>query len=148
MSLKHLFDAELQYQRKMPAVTSPEGNIGTRLGSGDGRFDGSRLRGTIRWDIYEKQGRSQCETNIAGVIETDDGAQISFDSLGFGMVPDTSSPHRWSMVAALRFESEDQRYTWLNTFLALWEGEFDMQTGRHRYRAYSRFNSAKEGAPV
>ena len=138
--MKHLFEAHLQYKPEASPVTSSEGRIGKRLGSGDGKVKGLRIQGALRWDIYEKSGvvtgENRCQTNITGVIETHDGAQIQLDSTGFGMVPDSSQPNKWRMAAALNFNSSDERYAWLNTILGVWSGEFDMNTGQHRYQAY------------
>ena len=41
------------------------------------------------------------------------------------------------MVEALQFETTAETYTWLNTVLAVWDGEFDMTTYRHRYHVYT-----------
>ena len=43
---------------------------------------------------------------------------------------------RWAVAATLRFESEDERYRWLENALGVWEGEFDAEAHRARYRAY------------
>ena len=138
--MEKLFDVQLQYKPNMTTVTSAEGRIGKRLGGGNGTINGSKIKGSVRWDIYEKggvvAGENRCQTNITGVMETKNGAQIQFDSTGFGMVPDSSQPNKWSMAAALNFNTSDERYTWLNSVLAVWSGEFDMETGQHRYQAY------------
>lgn len=42
----------------------------------------------------------------------------------------------WDVAAALRFASDDERYRWLDAGLALWQGEFDSEAHRARYRAY------------
>jgi hypothetical protein len=136
--LEPLFEVELQYQPGMEAVTSPEGRLGEYLGSGDGTVKGPNIQGTVRWDLYEVTGEVRCQTNFAGVIDTDDGAEIRFDAQGFGMVPDGSKPHEWHMANAGQFDTQDEHYAWLNTVLALWDGEFDMETYRHRYRIYTR----------
>jgi hypothetical protein len=135
--LNPLFEARLQYQPGMAAITSPEGRSGDYLGSGDGTVNGPRLRGRVRWDLYEKVGPLRCETIFTGIVDTEDGAQIRFDAKGYGMVPDQAAPHIWHMVDALQFETTDEPYTWLNTVLAVWDGEFDMTTGRHRYHVYA-----------
>jgi hypothetical protein len=137
-NLEPLFEIELQYKEALEAVTSPEGRIGQYLGSGGGTIKGQKLNGTIRWDLYEIVGETRCQTNFAGIIETDDGARIQFDAKGFGMVPDRSKPNKWYMVNAIQFDSEDRRYDWLNMVLALWDGEFDMETYRHFYQVYTR----------
>lgn len=136
--LELLFQLELQYREGLTAITSPEGRMGQYLGSGDGTIKGSRFQGTVRWDLYEIVGEVRCQTNFVGIIRTEDGAEIQFDATGFGMVTDRSKPNRWHMVNVLQFDTRDGRYEWLNTLLALWDGQFDMETYRHYYQVYAR----------
>ena len=141
VELAHIFDVELQATRQGDPVTSPEGRLGDFLGGGTGTVSGSMLNGDVRWDIYcDHNGEVQydCGNEIAGVIETDDGAEIAFSSLGWARVPDPSKPHRWTMAFAMKFETKAPTYLWLNTTLAHWDGEFDMETFRHSYRVYAR----------
>jgi hypothetical protein len=49
--------------------------------------------------------------------------------------PDEES-RRWDVAASLRFESEDERYRWLDRALGVWAGEFDAEKHRARYKAY------------
>ena len=133
-----LFDVELQYKQGMSAVMSSEGKLGKHVGSGDGTIRGARIHGTVHWDLFEDQGESVCGSNLRGLIETNDEAHIQFDAMGFFMRPDKSKPNRWITSAAVRFDTADKRYKWLNTRLAVWEGQFDMKTGRHHYRVYSQ----------
>ncbi len=138
--LEHLFDAELQYRPEMAAVVSSEGRIGKLIGSGDGTLEGQRIQGTLRWTLFEKQGDNLCETNLAGVIKTNDGAQIQFDAKGYALRADKNHPNKWSLASALHFDTDDERYQWLNTALAVYEGEFDMNTVRHHSRVYIQRN--------
>ena len=83
----------------MAAVVSPEGRTGPLLGSGDGHVRGPRIKGRIRWSLFEEQGAGECKTNIAGSIETDDGSRIGIETRGFGVVPDPGRPGRHSYHA-------------------------------------------------
>jgi hypothetical protein len=138
--LEYLFDLALQYRPGSAVVTTAEGRVGKRLGGGDGTIDGPRLQGKVRWDIYERggvvTGEDRCEINIAGMIETADGASVDFDAKGYGLVPDTSKPSEWSIAAVTQFHTLDERYTWLNSLLAPWHGGLDMQAGRHQYQVF------------
>lgn len=135
---ERLFEAELQYRPGVPRVTSSGGSVGEYLGSGDGTLEGPKIRGTVRWDLFEEQGETLCRSALVGVIETDDKVRIPFESIGFFLRWDKSRPDRWVSSAAVRFEAKgEERYGWLNEGLAVWEGEFDMGTYRHRYRAYA-----------
>ncbi len=135
--LDALWELELQYRPELGARSSAEGRAGSYLGSGDGRAVGVSLTGRVRWDLYEDTGKGVCATNFVGFIETDDGARIDFETTGFGLVPDRSAPNRWTMNGAVRFATESGALRWLNSTLAVWQGEFDMSTGRHRYRVYA-----------
>jgi len=134
--LEHLFEVELQFRQEMASVTSSEGRQGKYIGSGDGTVKGPKIHGAVCWDLFEEQEEALCRSNLTGVIETDDGAQIQFDSRGFFIKPDKSNPNRWITSASVHFDTGDWRYEWLNTHLAVWEGEFDMETFRHHYQAY------------
>ncbi len=136
MGLTQLFDAELQYRPDMAAVVTPQGRSGRLLGSGDGQINGLKLKGRIRWSIFEDLGAGECKTNIAGFIETDDGSRIGIETRGFGIVPDPAKPDHWRMSAAIQFKAGG-KYAWLQGLLAVWDGFFDMDTGRHSYRAYT-----------
>ncbi len=132
--LEYLFEVELQNRPGMPVVTSPESKVGKLVASGDGKVKGPRAQGTVRWDLFEDQGETVCRSNLRGVIETTDGAQIQFDTMGFFMRPEKSKPSKWVTSAAVHFDTADKRYEWLKRLLAIWEGDFDMQTGRHFYK--------------
>lgn len=136
--LEPLFELTLQYRPEMAAVVSSAGREGVLLGSGDGRIDGPRIRGSVKWSIFEVTGADRCKLNLAGVIATDDSASVEFDAQGFGVVADPRQPSRWHMNAAVKFSTDPEGpNAWLNWVLAVWDGRFDMQTGRHVYRAYA-----------
>ena len=152
LSLEPLFEAELRYKSESAAdaVIPPEGREGAYIGSGDGSVSGA-LHGTIRWSFYSADcmyllvkrgeavppGQHLCYDNPGGFIETDDGASIRFDAKGYGLRGfDPKRPHLWRLVMALQLSTEDPRYSWLNTRLGVWEGQFDEQTASSRYRAY------------
>jgi len=134
--LEYLFDIGLQFREMLP-VTSREAGEGEYIGSGEGTVDGPRINGTVRWDLFEEQEETLCRSNLAGVIETNDGAEIHFDSRGFFIKPDRSKPNKWVTSASVHFTA-DERYEWLNAQLAVWAGEFDMETYCHHYQAYAQ----------
>lgn len=125
----------MQYQGQ-DAITSSQGKVGQYIGSGDGTVDGE-ITGTIRWDLYEAIDDGVCLTNFAGLLQTEDGATIRFDARGHGKVPDPQKPKEWVMVYGVKFDTEDERYNWLNATLGVWEGEFSMETYQHHYRVYA-----------
>jgi hypothetical protein len=128
-----LFEAVLQGRSDaQPAV--PVAGRHELMGSGDGSLHGPRIRGKIRWSNFEKQGERVCEMNLAGVIETEDGAHITFDSQGYALLAD---PPQWDTAGAMRFETKDERYAWLNDVLASWQGKFDPATFSATLRAFT-----------
>ena len=139
-SLVHLFDLELQATGYLdaPSVTSPEGRVGKILGGGEGTVNGPRLQGTIRWEIYcSAPGDSTCKIEVPGIIETSDGAKIRFETIGESGSRYTKTPKAEKEVFSMRFQTEDERYAWLNKLLAVGVGEFDMETWIHRDHIYA-----------
>ena len=136
-SNQQLFQAELHYRPSAAPVQLHQhaSRSGDLLGSGDGIVRGAMLQGRVHWSLFEVQGPI-CETNIVGVISTEDGAQVEFETRGYGLVPDPDQPDLWDMPAVLRFRTESPAYQWLNTTLARWEGTFGMLRGVHTYQAY------------
>lgn len=136
MDLQPFFKAELRYIKgKEPVAVSKEGRIGKLLGSGEGKVFGDKIQGKVHWSIFEIIG-TVCETNIVGIINTNDGFTINFESKGFGTVPDKSKPNLWDMPAVIKFDAESDKYKWVNKTFALWTGEFDMERGIHKYQAW------------
>lgn len=153
--LEHLFDAQLQYREGLEALLPAEEREGVLIGSGDGTIIGPRIVGAIRWSMYSEDcayllvkdgmepppGSHLCTVNPAGVIETDDGAEIWFDGRGFGLRGyNPAFPHIWQLTMGLRFETQDARYQWLNTNLAMWQGEFDERAGKAAYQAFAQLS--------
>ncbi len=136
--LEHLFDMELEYRQGMARVLTDRGKLGEYLGSGEGAVFGSNINGTVLWDLFEEQGEFICGSNMRGIIKTDDGAQITFDSIGYFMRPEIARPTEWVATASVNFKTDAGRYSWLNTVLALSQGTFDMGNFRHSYRFFSQ----------
>ncbi|MFN2469157.1 MAG: DUF3237 family protein [Gaiellaceae bacterium] len=134
MSLHHLFDAELHYRAEMPPVAAT--GEGEPIGSGDGTVRGENVEGTIRWTLFERPGELVCAMNPTLVIETTDGAEIRIEGRGYAR-RESRGDRRWKVAATLLFKTPDERYAWLDGALGVWEGEFDAETHRARYRAYA-----------
>jgi hypothetical protein len=133
MSLEHLFDAHLQYQPAMaPIAADGEGQL---VGSGDGEVQGERVRGALRWTLFEGPGELVCAMNPELAIDTHDGASIVIAGRGYAH---RASPNdqRWRVAATLLFTAKDERYAWLDGALGIWEGEFDSGEHRASYRAF------------
>ena len=131
--LERLVDAELVYRSEMEPVTKDgEGEL---IGSSDGTLAGPAIAGQLAWTLFERPGKLVCAMNPVAVIETDGGERVRIEARGFARRENEAS-RRWAVAATLRFESEHERYRWLENALGFWEGEFDGEAHRARYRAY------------
>lgn len=81
---------------------------------------GARLNGTVHWTLFEAQRETACVSNLFGIITTEDGAEIRFDTMGFFRRPYKDKPHLWVTSAAVSFETDDERYAWLNPVPRQW----------------------------
>jgi hypothetical protein len=150
--LTPLFEARLQYQSDMEVVVPAETREGELIGSGDGRVSGNLLSGNARWSFYvgncayvfvraglePPPGQHLCTVHPAGIITTDDGAEIWFDAKGYGLRgADQSQPHLWVLTMAVQFTTTDRRYQWLNTTLGVLVSEFDERAGRALWHAFA-----------
>jgi hypothetical protein len=131
--LVHLFSAELVYRAEMEPLTR-DGD-GELIGSGDGSVVGDSITGALVWTLFERPGKLSCAMNPVAVIETEEGARIRLEARGFARRSDEAS-RTWDVAATLRFESDDERYRWLDNALGIWEGDFDADAHRARYQAY------------
>ncbi len=149
--LTPLFEARLQYQSDIEVVVSAETREGELIGSGDGTVTGDLLSGQARWSMYAGNcayvfvraglepppGQHLCTVHPAGVIATDDGAEIWFDARGYGLRgADQSQPHLWVLTMAVQFTTTDQRYQWLNSTLGVAVSEFDERAGGGLWHAF------------
>lgn len=135
--LEHLFNINLEYNADTPPV-SMDGKVGEYIGSGNGEVNGPRLNGKVHWTLFEAQTATVCQSNLFGVITTDDEAEIKFDSMGIFLVPEPDKLNIWATSAGVSFKTDDERYGWLNKIVAVWDGELDMDLYRHRYQVYAR----------
>src|SRR5437667_12752751 len=82
-------------------------------------------------------GQTPQKKQHGGLIETEDGARIAFDTKGYGLRgADPSFPKRWRLAMAVQFSTTDKRYEWLNTAFGSWEGQFDEEKGTARHKGY------------
>ena len=157
MPLDHLFDAELQYRTDVEPLVPSEGREGELIGNGVGSARGDKLAGRLRWSMFAADcvfnpdgsqpngdGDHVCTTNPALLLETEDGANIWFDSKGYGLRRQVDAP-KWLMTASLRFQTDDDRYRWLDNAFGIWEGVFDEDAGHARYRAYLHTTEGESG---
>ncbi len=150
MKLEHLFDIEWRGDANAETVVGSAGRAGAHIGNGTGTARGPRLDGRVRFSFYSgecprdpgwlaEQGIVYsdvkdhiCTINPGGIIDTDDGAVIRFDVLGFGLRLESRAPI-WSLTGGVRFATNDDRYRWLNDLVGVWEGDFNEMTSTSTY---------------
>ncbi len=114
------------------------GREGAAYGTGEGRVDGERLAGTVRWSNWPRRRNDGVWIpNITGVIDTDDGAGVLFSFAGgYSVVEETRGCRHQGIVCPATFLTEDEGYGWLNCLFAVVEGIIDMETGEILWQAY------------
>jgi hypothetical protein len=73
--------------------------------------------------------------DTGAVLQTDDGAQIRIDGTGFALRRGHGRD-LWITAQALRFQTDDPRYAWLNHVAGLWAGSADLAAGTARARVF------------
>ncbi len=147
MKLEFLMEYNADLQRPLRfAGDGPFGNRGLAVVTG-GAFEGPRLKGTVwagggDWLLREPDGTGRLDVRIT--LETDDGALIYVQYYGVarseGEKPAASSGDAAEygdtyFMTTPRFETGDERYTWLNGLVCVGEGK-RTETGV-AYRVYS-----------
>jgi hypothetical protein len=137
MKLEFLFDIELDYAGGF-AVLAPYGEReGSGYGSGGGSVSGERVNGTLRWSNHPRRREDGVLMPDAhGLIDTDDGARILFHFSGYSH-PIEGAPTLRKVVSPGTFESDDDRYRWLNDVVVMAEGTIDFETLRLGLRCYA-----------
>ena len=75
-------------------------------------------------------------------IVTGDGAEVRVEGRGYAR-RDRPGDSVWRVAATLLFATGDERYAWLDGRLAVWEGDFDADEERARYRAYAALSPTR-----
>lgn len=144
MRLEHVCDMEMSYRKeldsqvgpfgaKLPVVRPYGGEEGRGYGEGDITFTGPKLQGTGRFVNHpHRRSDGLMLADLHGVLVTDEGATILFTFQG--RVPFTDRKGK-PMFTTL-FETEDDRYRWLNSTLCVLEGVIDFETLNMRARIY------------
>jgi uncharacterized protein DUF3237 len=118
MQLEHVFDLDLRYEGEY-TIVRPHGDAeGFGYAAGTGRIEGSGLSGAVRFSNNPRvRGDGRLLPTLSGSIEADDGARIVFSMQGLGAQRD----REFGAVAGAIFESDDERYRWLNESFCLAE---------------------------
>ncbi len=130
MRLEPLCEMTLSYRGTFILARPYGGEAGSGYGEGEGSASGERLRGTVRWANHPKRRTDGAMLPDAhGVIATDDGADVLFTLRGRTIFRH-GLQGRQDLVAL--FESEHERYRWLNDIICVAEGLIAMPASRLR----------------
>lgn len=151
--LEHAIDFDLEASPDTEPYVSAKDREGEFIVNAVGTIRTDLFRGRIKMSFYAQNcayllvqagidpgpGQHLCKESDGGVIETEDGAKIFFDTRGYGLRgADPSFPRRWRLAMTVQFSTTDQRYKWLNTAFGVWEGQFDEEKGTALYKGYIR----------
>lgn len=146
MRLEPLCEMELVYRQeafyaksaimdgKFVLIQPYGGEEGSGYGEGDGTVTGERLSGRLRWVNHPRRrsdGAMLPDTH--GLIVTDDDAAVLFSLQGCTFFEN----ERGKQLLTVTFESEDARYSWLNSSWCVLEGVIDAATASMRARVYA-----------
>ncbi|HZQ64513.1 MAG TPA: DUF3237 family protein [Gaiellaceae bacterium] len=127
MTLEHLFDLDLRYEGEYVVVRPYGGLDGAGYAAGRGRATGPRVEGEVRFSNNPRvRGDGVLLADLSGAIASDDGARIVFSSCGLGRKDQNG--RSFTAVLAMRLESDDERYAWVNETLCVAEASV---VGRH-----------------
>lgn len=142
MILERLCEMELAYRGLFELVKPYGGEEGSGYGEGDGIVTGDRIAGEVRWVNHpRRRSDGRMLPDAAGMVQTDDGAKVMFRMQGRTVfrVNEKGEPKGGQLLWIL-FESEDERYLWLNDALCVIEGVIDAQTLRMKFKVYECVN--------
>ncbi len=115
MRLERLCTMELKYNGGFHLIRPYGGDSGTGWGVGEGTVTGDRLAGQAQWSNQpERRGDGVMLPNARGVIKTPDDAEVIFHLTGRTVFVERDGQSAGRQLLMTLFESEDQRYAWLN----------------------------------
>jgi hypothetical protein len=119
-------------------LVRPYGNeSGLGWGVGDGTVSGERLAGSVQWSNQpRRRGDGAMLPNARGVITTADGAEVFFSLTGLTVFVSKGDTEVGSQLLMTLFESEHERYSWLNSKLCMTEGVIDPRAGTSHFEVH------------
>lgn len=126
MRLDRLCRMELRYTSDFH-LARPYGNeAGTGWGIGEGVVTGERLGGRAQWSNQPaRRGDGVMLPNARGVIATPEDAEVIFDLTGRTVFIDRNGEQVGRQLLTVMFESENERYAWLNNTVCVGDGLID-----------------------
>jgi hypothetical protein len=117
---------DLQYTSAFHVATPYGNDAGLGWGVGAGTVMGERLAGVAEWSNQpDRRGDGTMLPNVRGVITTKGGAEVFFSLTGRTVWVDREGSREGRQLLLTLFESEDDRYSWLNNTVCVAEGVID-----------------------
>ena len=117
MRLEHLFDLDLRYEGDYTVVRPYDAGGGFGYAAGSGRSS-KPVEGAVRFSNNPRvRGDGRLLPDLSGSIAIDGGGAVVFSMQGLGVRRDREFV---ALMGAL-FESDDERYLWLNDCFCLAE---------------------------
>ncbi len=126
MRLERLCELDLHYVTDFHFVSPYAGESGSGWGRGEGAATGTRLTGTVQWSNHPTgRGDGAMQPRARGVISTPDGAEVLMDLTGRTVFAERDGDTVGRQLLMTLFESDDDRYSWLNNTVCMTEGAID-----------------------
>ncbi|MDQ6876444.1 MAG: DUF3237 domain-containing protein [Candidatus Dormibacteraeota bacterium] len=142
MILEHLCEMELAYRGPFELVKPYGGEEGSAYGEGEGIVTGDKTAGQVSWVNHpRRRSDGRMLPDAGGMVKTDDGAKVMFRMQGRTVFrANEKGEQKGGQLLWILFESQDERYLWLNDALCVIEGVIDAQTLRMRFKVYACVN--------
>ena len=116
----------------------PYGNeSGLGWGIGRGTVTGDRLAGEVQWSNQPwRRGDGSMLPNARGVITTPDGAEVFVDLTGRTVFVERDGQTVGRQLLMTLFESQDERYAWLNNKVCITEGAINPEQLSAHFEVY------------
>ena len=126
MKMRHVCLMELGYEGRFQFVKSGDSVEGAGYGEGEGSASGPRISGAVHWTSHPRRRSDGVMLPEAdGVIRTEDGATILFEMRGRTVTLQKESGEKGGQLLHVFFESDDERYAWVNRAVCVAEGVVD-----------------------
>ena len=130
MRLDYLCDMLLTFDESQALARPYGGEEGSVFILGGGTVSGERLRGVARCVNHaHRRNDGVMLPDIHGLITTDDSAAIQFRMCGITTWRQTQLGPKGNQISWISFETDTERYRWLNNAPCVLEGAVDLIPG-------------------
>jgi hypothetical protein len=135
--LDPLCTMDLRYTSDFHLVRPYGNESGLGWGVGDGTVAGERLSGSTQWSNQpRRRGDGVMLPNARGVITTSESAEVFFDLTGRTVFVERDGATVGRQLLMTLFESEDERFAWLNNKVCMTEGAIDPERLTAHFEVY------------